>query len=198
MISTQWQPEQIWVDASETIIDSTSSHEELKEMGGPSRGPWINNHQILHPWGEPSAVGNAVKTNKQTKKNEKQPHWDLVIILNVGKNGQRASRNKDVCEKRRGGEAMEQKMKAFVALMLNELENTIELLRLWKSLWGHRKLAPVWERACWQKGALCGDVFSTDLHAREVASPALPPLVSETYFFDFVSFCWFVFAVLTF
>lgn len=33
-----------------------------------------------------------------------------------------------------GGEAMGQKMKAFVALMLNELENTIELLRLWKSL----------------------------------------------------------------
>lgn len=29
---------------------------------------------------------------------------------------------------------MEQKMKASVALMLNELENTIELLRLWKSL----------------------------------------------------------------
>lgn len=31
-------------------------------------------------------------------------------------------------------EVMGQKMKAFVALMLNELENTIELLRLWKSL----------------------------------------------------------------
>lgn len=33
-----------------------------------------------------------------------------------------------------GDEVMGQKMKAFVALMLNELENTIELLRLWKSL----------------------------------------------------------------
>lgn len=33
-----------------------------------------------------------------------------------------------------GDEVMEQKMKASVALMLNELENTIELLRLWKSL----------------------------------------------------------------
>lgn len=29
---------------------------------------------------------------------------------------------------------MEEKMKAFVVLMLNELENAIELLRLWKSL----------------------------------------------------------------
>lgn len=33
-----------------------------------------------------------------------------------------------------GGGVMEEKMKAFVALMLNELENAIELLRLWKSL----------------------------------------------------------------
>lgn len=40
---------------------------------------------------------------------------------------------------------------SFVVLMLNELENTIELLWLWKLLWGHRKLAPVWELACWQK-----------------------------------------------
>lgn len=40
---------------------------------------------------------------------------------------------------------------SFVVLMLNELENTIELFWLWKSLWGHRKLAPVWELACWQK-----------------------------------------------
>lgn len=47
------------------------------------------------------------------------------------------SRNKNVCKKRRGAEGdevTEQKMKAFVALMLNELENTIEVLRLWKSL----------------------------------------------------------------
>lgn len=44
---------------------------------------------------------------------------------------------------------------SFVVLMLNELENTIELLWLWKSLWGHRKLAPVWELACWQKRGFC-------------------------------------------
>lgn len=56
---------------------------------------------------------------------------------------------------------MEEKMKAFVVLMLNELENAIELLRLWKSLWGHRKLAPVWELACWQKR---GFVWGNFLH----------------------------------
>lgn len=45
VISAQWQPEQIcWVDVSGVTIGSTSSHEALKEMGGPGRGPWINNH----------------------------------------------------------------------------------------------------------------------------------------------------------
>lgn len=44
---------------------------------------------------------------------------------------------------------------SFVVPMLNELENTIELLWLWKLLWGHRKLASVWELACWQKRGLC-------------------------------------------
>lgn len=45
VISAQWQPEQIrWVDSSEITIDSTSSPEAVKEMGGLSGGPWINNH----------------------------------------------------------------------------------------------------------------------------------------------------------
>lgn len=50
-----------------------------------------------------------------------------------------------------GHEVDEGEDESFVVLMLNELENTIELLWLWKSLWGHRKLAPVWELSCWQK-----------------------------------------------
>ncbi len=50
-----------------------------------------------------------------------------------------------------GDEVDEGEDESFVVLMLNELENTIELLWLWKLLWGHRKLAPVWELARWQK-----------------------------------------------
>ena len=111
----------------------------------------------------------------------------LINLLIVGKNGQRASRNEDVCVKRGGSEEMEQKMKAFVALMLNELENTIELLRLWKSLWGHRKLAPVWELARRQKrgfvwGRFLQRLAAAQIHGREAALSALPPLVSGTYF----------------
>lgn len=51
----------------------------------------------------------------------------------------------------KGDEVDEGEDESFVVLMLNELENTIELLWLWKLLWGHRKLAPVWELARWQK-----------------------------------------------
>lgn len=89
---------------------------------------------------------------------------------------------------------MEEKMKAFVVLMLNELENAIELLRLWKSLWGHRKLAPVWELACWQKRGFVWGNFLHRLAAAETLaavtrlrlccrhSLARPPFLKTKFF----------------
>lgn len=69
------------------------------------------------------------------------------------------SKKSNICSDKRRGRWVEEMFKrsgwlkdeSFVVQMLNELENTIELLWLWKLLWGHHKLAPVWELACWQK-----------------------------------------------
>lgn len=85
----------------------------------------------------------------------------LVKVKNSGQIANDRETGRTSAQREEGDEVMEEKMKAFVVLMLNELENAIELLRLWKSLWGHRKLAPVWELACWQKR---GFVWGNFLH----------------------------------
>lgn len=58
----------------------------------------------------------------------------LVKVKNSGQIANDRETGRTSAQREEGDEVMEEKMKAFVVLMLNELENAIELLRLWKSL----------------------------------------------------------------
>lgn len=86
------------------------------------------------------------------------------MLFKIGRHVDSQMRTGRMCvcvERRVGWSGWKRRWKLLLLLMFNELENTIELLWLWKLLRGRRKLASVWELACWQKR---GFVWGSLLH----------------------------------